>query len=509
MKTLLIFTGFQDPFAKGPLAENEQVGPILSLLSARQFERVMLLSTPNTMQHSRETKEAIRQRYPQVSTDLIEVPLADPTDYAAITKGVRDAFRSMPKSIEGDEYFVSVASGTPQMHAVWILLIASGDIPARVLHVRPPRFVSKEKPLISEIDLTAATFPTVRWEAAQPTPEYAPSKELAEEIRALGIIGDHPLLLKAIDTADALATSDAPVLIAGETGTGKELFARLIHRLSGRPAERFVPLNCAALPRDLAESVLFGHKRGAFTGAVNDQIGKFDLADGGTLFLDELGELPAESQGKLLRILEDGVLEPLGAKKGHRVNVRVIAATNIDLSRAIKEKKLREDLYYRLSVGQIRLPTLRERAGDIPKIALSILDRINATLRHPKRLTPGALVKLQGLAWPGNVRDLENALERSALLSKKEVLDAEDVVLAEPPGEEESSFSFPYPQPGFSLEDYLKHTRRKLVNRALELAEGNRSKAARLLGVIRPCGAPTSSSAVTTCCFTPLGMYRT
>jgi two-component system NtrC family response regulator len=369
------------------------------------------------------------------------------------------------------------------MHATWILLIASGDIPARVLNVRPPRFVSGERPLVSEIDLSSGTFPKVRWETAQPTPDYAPSKELADESRALGIVGDHPLLLKALDTAAALADSDAPVLLAGETGTGKELFARLMHRLSGRPAERFLPLNCAALPRDLAESVLFGHKRGAFTGAVNDQLGKFDLADGGTLFLDELGELPLESQGKLLRILEDGVLEPLGGKKGRRVNVRIIAATNTDLSRAIKQKKFREDLYYRLSVGQIRLPNLRERGADVPKIALAILDRINATLRHPKRLTQAALLKLQGLPWPGNVRDLENALERSALLTKRDVIDTDDVVLAEPPGHEEAPSTLPDPGPGFSIEQYLKDARKKLVARALELAGGNRSKAARLLGV--------------------------
>lgn len=483
MRTLLTFTGFQDPYAKGTLAENEQAGPILSLLSARPFDKVVLLSTPNTTQHSKDTKEAIQQRHPQTAAEVVDIPLTDPTDYAAISKGIREAVRSLAKSDGQEEYFVSVASGTPQMHAIWILLIASGDIPARVLHVRPPRFVSRERPLVSEIDLSSGMFPKVRWETTQPAPDYAPSKELAEESRTLGIVGDHPLLLKALDTAAALAASDAPVLLAGETGTGKELFARLIHRLSGRPAERFVPLNCAALPRDLAESLLFGHKRGAFTGAVNDQLGKFDLADGGTLFLDELGELPLESQGKLLRILEDGVLEPLGAKKGRRVNVRVIAATNTDLSRAIKQKKFREDLYYRLSVGQIRLPTLRERGGDVPKIALAILDRINATLRHPKRLTQAALVKLQGLPWPGNVRDLENALERSALLTKKDVIDADDVVLAEPPGDEEARSNLPDPQPGFSIEQYLKDARSKLVARALELAGGNRSKAARLLGI--------------------------
>lgn len=480
---MLTFTGFQDPYTKGPLAENEQAGPILSLLSARAFERVVLLSTPNTAQNSKDTKGAIQQRHPQTLAEVVDVPLTDPTDYAAISNGIREAFRSLRKSENQEEYFVSVASGTPQMHAIWILLIASGDIPARVLHVRPPRFVSRERPQVSEIDLSSSTFPKVRWETARPAPDYVPSKELAEESHALGIVGDHPLLLKALDIAAALAASDAAVLLAGETGTGKELFARLIHRLSGRPADRFVPLNCAALPRDLAESVLFGHKRGAFTGAVNDQLGRFDLADGGTLFLDELGELPLESQGKLLRILEDGVLEPLGAKKGRRVNVRVIAATNTDLSRALKQKKFREDLYYRLSVGQIRLPTLRERGADVPKIALAVLDRINATLRHPKRLTHAALVKLQGLPWPGNVRDLENAIERSALLTKKDVIDADDVVLAEPPGDEEARSVLPDPQPGFSIEQYLKDARVKLVARALELAGGNRSKAARLLGV--------------------------
>jgi hypothetical protein len=215
---------------------------------------------------------------------------------------------------------------------------------------------------------------------------------LAAVIRELGIVGDHPSLLKALEVAAALATADAPVLIVGETGTGKELIAKLIHRLSGRPADRFIPLNCAALPRDLVESVLFGHKRGAFTGAVNDQLGKFDLADGGTLFLDELGELPIESQGKLLRVLQDGVVEPLGVRKGHRVNVRVVAATNADLSRALKQKKFREDLYYRLPV--LGIHAFDEAAKAVVSGAVPLLScRGKGALATGLETTQGFVVK--------------------------------------------------------------------------------------------------------------------
>ncbi|MDO6846332.1 sigma 54-interacting transcriptional regulator, partial [Escherichia coli] len=169
----------------------------------------------------------------------------------------------------------------------------------------------------------------------------------------------------------------------------------MVHRLSGRATDRFIALNCAALPKDLAESILFGHKRGAFSGAVNDQLGKFELADGGTLFLDALGELPQESQAKLLRVIEDGIVEPIGVKKGRRVNVRIVAATNVDLRKAVKQKKFRDDLYFRLNVGQVILPPLRARVSDIPKLALSILGRLNETIRQPKRLSISALKALE------------------------------------------------------------------------------------------------------------------
>jgi len=242
-------------------------------------------------------------------------------------------------------------------------------------------------------------------------------------------------------------------------------------------------LNCAAIPKDLVESMLFGHKKGAFTGAISDQLGKFDQADGGTLFLDEIGELSVSTQAKLLRVLEDGLIDPLGGRKAHKVNVRVIAATNQDLAKAIRSGKFREDLYYRLNVGEIRLPPLRERKSDIPKISLHILDHVNSMLKRPKRLSPDALSRLQHHSWPGNVRDLENVLERSARLARQDVIDADDLMISEPVTYSDPLAVLPEPDEGFSLEEYIASARKQLMLRAVELANGNQSEAARLLGI--------------------------
>jgi len=215
---------------------------------------------------------------------------------------------------------------------------------------------------------------------------------------------------------DLAAPTDATVLLLGETGTGKELIARAIHRNSPRREGPFVVVNCAAIPETLLESELFGHERGAFTGAANRKIGRFALAHGGTVFLDEIGELPIPIQAKILRVLQFKEFEALGSNHTHKVDVRIIAATNRSLTDEVREGRFREDLYYRLNVGEIRLPPLRDRRSDIPPIALNILDRINAHLRRPKRLAPKALTRLQAHVWPGNVRDLENVLERSSPL---------------------------------------------------------------------------------------------
>ena len=368
------------------------------------------------------------------------------------------------------------------MHACWVLLTASGEIPARILHVRPPHFVTKQHPLVTEVDLSSREFPTVRFQDVSIPVEE--SQADVDSVRVqLGIVGDHSAMQSSLEMGAMLAPSQAPVLIFGETGTGKELFARYIHRLSGRPRETFVAVNCAAIPEDLVESLLFGHKKGAFTGAINDQVGKFDTADKGTLFLDELGELPIPAQAKLLRVLQDGLVEPIGQAKAHKVDVRIVGATNRDLRKLVRQGKFREDLFYRLNVGEIKLPPLRERRSDIPKLALHILDRLNGSLRRPKRLSAEALSRLQSHNWAGNVRDLENVIERSVRLCRNDVLDADDLLITEPVTYADPLDALPEPYEGFSLDEFLGSARKQMILRALEAANGNQSQAARMLGI--------------------------
>jgi len=386
--------------------------------------------------------------------------------------------------------------------------------------------VTSDKPLISEVDLADPEFPEMRTYLgmagiADSQVAYAPLEDIAEEtvahelsapvrapsarpaddadarletldkpaadphavIRSLELVADHPAMQHAVEIAIQLAPSDASILILGETGTGKDLIARLIHQLSDHSTGRLVPVNCAAIPAELVESELFGHKRGAFTGAHKDKKGKFDLADGGTLFLDEVAELPLPMQAKLLRVLQDGRVEPVGDTKSHKVDVRIVAATNQELREAVDKKEFREDLYYRLAVGIIELPPLRERVTDIPKLALHILDRINATIRRPKRMTTEALKRLQAHAWRGNVRELQNVIERSVRLCRNDVLGADDLLITPGRSRKDPLSGLPVPHEGFSLDGFLSQARKQLMLRALELAGGNQSQAARLLGV--------------------------
>ena len=483
MKILLTFTGFHDPYTIGLIGEEELSGPILSLVNEVAFDRVILFSTPRTDKHTRLTKDALRSLHPALIVETLEIPLDDPTDYPLILRGLRGHFRQISHTSPDGDFYISVASGTPQMHACWLLLVASGEIPAHILHIRPPRFVTGERPLISEVDLTSPDFPIVKPNIFADTATDLIHPDLNTAIREIGIIGEHPSLIKALEFASILAPTDAPILLMGETGTGKELFAKLIHRLSNRSQGPLVPLNCAAIPKELVESILFGHKKGSFTGAISDQTGKFDAAHKGTLFLDELGELPVSTQSKLLRVLEDGMVEPLGTSKPHKVDVRIVAATNQDIYQAIKDGTFRQDLYYRLNVGEVRISPLRERKSDIPKIALHILDRLNNSLKKPKRFSTGAFKRLQNHPWHGNVRDLENVIERSALLSHNVVLTDEDILI---PYNQEGVFdgeTLPEPQEGFVLDEFLSDARRQLITKALETAKGNQSEAARLLGV--------------------------
>ena len=231
------------------------------------------------------------------------------------------------------------------------------------------------------------------------------------------IVGDSPSLRAALEAVTQVAQTDATVLVHGETGTGKELFARAIHKRSRRADGPMIKVNCAAIPPTLMESEFFGHEKGAFTGATQRRDGRFALAHGGTIFLDEIGELPLELQGKLLRVLQEGEFEPVGGSSTRTIDVRVVVATNRDLSAAINEGSFREDLYYRLNVFPLRLPPLRERGDDIILIAKDLVAKLSRSMgRTPRELTPAAIESLKRYSWPGNVRELRNVIERALIV---------------------------------------------------------------------------------------------
>ena len=302
-------------------------------------------------------------------------------------------------------------------------------------------------------------------------------EEIRSEFNFEEIIGDSPALKRALAQVELAAPAGTTVLLLGETGTGKELFARAIHNLSPRRDRTFVKINCAAIPSGLLESELFGHERGAFTGAINQKIGRFELADRGSLFLDEVGDIPLELQPKLLRVLQEQEFERLGGNRTQRVDVRVVAATNVDLSKLVSERAFRSDLYYRLNVFPIQIPALRERHEDIPLLVRYFVQRFSRSLNKQVEYIPAeAMDVLASYSWPGNVRELENLIERAVLLSPGKELripisELKSSALATAAGADSSSFSsasFPSSASLTSSISTLEEAERQHILRALK-----------------------------------------
>jgi two-component system NtrC family response regulator len=302
--------------------------------------------------------------------------------------------------------------------------------------------------------------------------------ERDQEFGNYGIVGTSRKIDEVIRTIDLVAQSRSTVLVTGETGTGKELVARAIHHRSAQRDMPLIKVNCAAIPDTLLESELFGHVKGAFTGAVTNKKGKFALADGGTIFLDEIGTMATALQAKLLRVLQEREFEPLGSERSQSVDVRVIAATNRDLRQMVSDGRFQEDLYYRLNVIPIALPPLRERRDDIP-ILIEHFIRKHAQ-RAGKRidgLDPAALKAMQQYDWPGNVRELENAVERAVVLSTTPMIQAASVFMLGAAGTAQSGL------PSLNLEQNLTWAERETVKKALESAGGVKKDAAELMGI--------------------------
>ncbi len=382
----------------------------------------------------------------------------------------------MPPGPDGLATLEQIRKRAPQVPVV--MMSGKANLADAVRATKLGAFQFLEKPLTPEGVLVALRS------ALELSRTLAENKRLHEQLgHSDPLVGSSAAMEELRALITRVAPTESRVLITGESGTGKELVASAIHRQSTRGSKPFVTVNSAALPRDLVESEMFGHERGAFTGATERRQGRFELADGGTLFLDEVGDLGAEAQAKLLRVLESGVVERVGGERPFGVNVRVIAATNKDLQQAVKQGHFREDLWFRLNVLPIHITPLRERPEDVAPLVRHFAGRSAARLGRPVKFDAGAVPLLAAYSWPGNVRELANIVERMAILSTSELVTAADVarvlpndgvaVVRTPPSDE--------PWRDIALSDTLDHYERELIAKALSVSRGNVAEAARRL----------------------------
>ena len=374
--------------------------------------------------------------------------------------------------MDGLQLFSEIQKGLPGMPV--IILTAHGSIPDAVAATQQGVFSFLTKPVDKD-----ALYKAIDEALEQRSPA-------TDEAWRQAIVTRSPLMLRLLEQAGMVAQSDVSVLINGQSGTGKEIVAQAIHNASPRHDKPFVAINCGALPEQLLESELFGHARGAFTGAVSNREGLFQAAEGGTLFLDEIGDMPVALQVKLLRVLQERKVRPLGSNRDIEINVRIISATHRDLPKAMARGEFREDLFYRLNVIHLLLPPLRERREDIALLANHFLQKFSAeNQRDMIEIDPAAMSRLTAWPWPGNIRELSNVIERAVVMSTGAVIFAEDLpapfrqpvskggeVKAAQPGER-------------NLKEEIKREERRIIMEVLEQQEGNRTRSALMLGISR------------------------
>jgi transcriptional regulator with PAS, ATPase and Fis domain len=455
----------------------------LGAVNAMPFSAVHLLSD-----HGKQRTETYLHWFQQQSTAPVTpylVKLTSPTGFEEIFLAAKKTVNKVMASAPSDSLTFHLSPGTPAMAAVWILL-AKTQFPASLIESSLEQGVKEVR---FPFELSAEFTPNLDNQAdealvrlMQGMPPEAP------EFSA--IIHRCPTMKRTIAMAHRLALRDVPVLIQGESGTGKELFARAIHQTSYRKTEPFIAVNCGAIPQELVDSELFGHEKGAFTGASSARNGYFESANGGTLFLDEIGELPLASQVRLLRVLQEREVTRIGATKAKPINIRVIAATNRVLADEIREGRFREDLFHRIAVGVLLLPPLRQRKGDISLLIDSMLTSINTEASAQpgymhKKLDVTARNLLLQHSWPGNVRELHNALLRASIWAIGDKITAQDVieslsVTLAPKAETVLGRSL---ERGISLPDVIANVARHYIDRAMAQTHNNKSEAARLLGL--------------------------
>ena len=474
---------------KRDLPAKKQSGPIKTLVDAVKFAEVHLLSNFDAWVNRSFVKWLGRD------AKIHAVEIEGPTDYPSIFSAADGVLQQLTsrKSDGVRELCIHLSPGTPAMAAVWVLL-GKSRYPATFYQSYAGTASVTDIPF----DLVLDYVPELL-QSPDSSLQHLAARSPQEVEGFQKIIGKSQAIRLAVGRGQKAAIRDIPVLILGDTGTGKEMFARAIHAASHRKDGPFIAINCAAMPKDLLESELFGHKKGAFTGANDDRVGAFESADGGTLFLDEVGECGPEMQAKLLRALqpppEKGpchrVFQRLGETKDRSSNVRIVAATNRDLMREIRLNRFREDLYYRLAVVTLKLPPLRERRGDVPLLADALLRQINSEFAATepgycdKSLSKSAISFLRRHPWRGNVRQLYSALVQASVMSDGDVLKPGDLsaaVAEHGEGDEEDVFKVALGD-GFCLDEHLEKIQRQFLIRGMDEAEGVLAKASRLLGI--------------------------
>lgn len=460
------------------------LGPIAQAVSARSFDQIHLISDYPEDETSRFVAWLGNHTISTVSVHIIR--LTSPTHYGEIHQAVVGVLELiLQKAGSAPELTFHLSPGTPAMAAVWIIL-AKTRFPAELIessHQHGVRTASVPFDLSAEFIPDLLKAPDKRLEAQ--TASLPPDTPEFEDI-----IHRSRVMQRVIHKARKVAVRSVPVLIEGESGTGKELLARAIHRASLRKDKPFVAVNCGAIPSELVESELFGHAKGAFTGADKAKVGYFEAAEGGTLFLDEVGDLPMPAQVKLLRTLQEGEITKLGTTTPKPIDVRIIAATNRNLIEETAAGGFRSDLFYRLAVAVLKLPSLKDRPGDLSLLVDRLIEQVNAESKEEpgyqhKKVTASAKNLLLRHPWPGNVRELLNTLRRSAIWADGDSIRSEDVREALIPAAlaKNSDILNRPMEDGFDLQELLAVVARHYLGRALDDAHGNKTQASKILGI--------------------------
>lgn len=474
-KVLISWIGETD--LRAAISDAPLEAPISSTLANYTFDRVVLLcSYPEnrTVPYIEWLKQLSNH-----TIDCFQETLVTPVDYESIFQVADKHLSALKKS--NFDISILLSPGTPAMQSIWILL---GKTKYSATFYQSSKEQGAQEVEIP-FEISAEYTPTATKLTTTQLTQLS-NDNVVSDAAFDSIITQNPVMQRLKSQAYILAKREVPVLIQGETGTGKELFARAVHNASERSDKPFVAVNCGAFPSELVDSMLFGHKKGAFTGASSDQPGYFQQANGGTLFLDEFGELAPSVQVRLLRALQEGIITPVGASKEVKVDVRIITATHRNLIQAVQDGHFREDLFYRVAVGVLTLPPLRDRQGDITLLADTLLAdmAIQDTALMGKKISSSAKNIILSQPWPGNIRELRSTILRASLWSDEDVITEDDIrqALFERPHDSTNLLDRDVSQ-GIDIQNIISDLVRHYIPKALAHCNDSKSKAAKLLGL--------------------------